>query len=30
MVEKAVDADKSSREELFRVFQVFDIENYFE
>jgi Ca2+-binding EF-hand superfamily protein len=29
MVEKAVDADKSSREELSRAFQVFDIENYF-
>jgi hypothetical protein len=30
MVKKAVDTNKSSREELFRAFQVFGIENYFE
>ncbi len=29
MVKKAVDTNKSSREELFRAFQVFGIENYF-
>jgi hypothetical protein len=30
MVKKAVDTTKSSREELFRAFQVFGIEKYFE
>jgi hypothetical protein len=30
MVKKAVDTNKSSREELFRAFQVFGIEKYFE
>lgn len=30
MVKKAVDTNKTSREELFRAFQVFGIKKYFE
>jgi hypothetical protein len=30
MVKKAVDTNKSSREELFRAFQVFGIDKYLE